>query len=96
MGYLSFQGGGASSGRGSAAPWCVNTWGIDGGLSNQHPLDLTSFQKALGIPLQLYAPYFCPDSPSQHSMLTERANMIIIFAFSLSCGLMMLLVWTSI
>ena len=63
MGYLSFQGSGASSGRGSAAPWCVNTWGIDGGLSNQYPLDLTSFQKALGIPLQLYAPYFCPDSP---------------------------------
>jgi hypothetical protein len=33
MGYLSFQGGGASAGAGDdklAAPWCVSTWGVDG------------------------------------------------------------------
>jgi hypothetical protein len=63
MGYLSFQGAGASSGRGKAAPWCVDTWGVDGGLSDQYPMDLTSFQKALGLPLQLYVPYFCPSNP---------------------------------
>lgn len=63
MGYLSFQGGGASSGRGTAAPWCVNTWGVDGGLSDRYPVSVKEMQKAIGIPLQLYAPYFCPDSP---------------------------------
>ena len=62
MGYLSFQGAGSSSGRGKAAPWCVETWGVDGGLSQNYPMDLKSFQKALGVPLQLYAPYFCPGS----------------------------------
>lgn len=64
MGYLSFQGSGTSSGRGTAAPWCVDTWGVDGGLDPSiYPMDIDSFQKALGLPLQLYAPYFCPDSP---------------------------------
>ncbi|CAB9515401.1 expressed unknown protein [Seminavis robusta] len=62
MGYLSFQGAGASSGRGKAAPWCVDTWGVDGGLADQYPMDLKTFQRALGLPLQLYAPYFCPNS----------------------------------
>lgn len=62
MGYLSFQGAGASSGRGTAAPWCVDTWGIDGGLSSRYPVSVKDMQKAIGIPLQLYAPYFCPES----------------------------------
>ncbi|CAK0845740.1 unnamed protein product [Prorocentrum cordatum] len=70
MGYLSFQGSGASSLSKSTgadrfeggAPWCVNTWGVDGGLGGQYPLPLPSFHKALGLPLQLYAPYFCPSS----------------------------------
>jgi hypothetical protein len=62
MGYLSFQGAGASSGRGKAAPWCIDTWGVDGGLGKQYPMDLKTFQVALGLPLQLYAPYFCPGS----------------------------------
>ena len=63
MGYLSFQGAGASSGRGQAAPWCVDTWGVDGGLGGQYP-DFFSkqVQSAIGVPLQLYAPYFCPGS----------------------------------
>ena len=61
MGYLSFQGAGTSTGRGQAAPWCVETWGVDGGLDRRHyPIDVIPFQQALGIPLQLYAPYFCP------------------------------------
>jgi hypothetical protein len=63
IGYLSFQGAGASSGRGQAAPWCIDTWGVDGGLDKRYPVDLGRFQRALGIPLQLYAPYFCPGSP---------------------------------
>lgn len=64
LGYLSFQGAGASSGRGSAAPWCVERWGVDGGLDRRrYPLDLENFQRAVGVPLQLYAPYFCPGSP---------------------------------
>jgi hypothetical protein len=63
LGYLSFQGAGASTGRREGAPWCIHTWGVDGGLGPQYPLDLASFQKALNLPLQLYAPYFCPESP---------------------------------
>ena len=61
MGYLSFQGAGASSGGGGAhaAPWCVDTWGVDGGLGHSYPLDLPALHAAVGIPLQLYAPYFC-------------------------------------
>eukprot|EP00546_Thalassionema_frauenfeldii_P019243 CAMPEP_0178900492 /NCGR_PEP_ID=MMETSP0786-20121207/3503_1 /TAXON_ID=186022 /ORGANISM="Thalassionema frauenfeldii, Strain CCMP 1798" /LENGTH=787 /DNA_ID=CAMNT_0020571501 /DNA_START=126 /DNA_END=2490 /DNA_ORIENTATION=+ len=63
MGYLSFQGAGASSGRGEGAPWCISTWGVDGGLNRkEYPLDMNAFQRALGIPLQLYAPYFCPEN----------------------------------
>lgn len=84
MGYLSFQGAGASStssmsdaddensrrsGRRQlqgppGAPWCVNTWGPDlhGAQRRKFPLELPDFQQALGVPLQLYAPYFCPGS----------------------------------
>jgi hypothetical protein len=63
LGYLSFQGAGTSSGRGKAAPWCIEKWSADGGQDpNNYPLGTTVFQKALGIPLQLYAPYFCPNS----------------------------------
>lgn len=35
IGYLSFQGAGASKGRGQAAPWCIETWGVDGGLGHK-------------------------------------------------------------
>ena len=89
MGYLSFQGAGASplnrhahqqplalldaastaavavevsDGEGMGAPWCIGTWGPDAGTSNQFPIPEPDFQKALGIPLQLYAPYFCDKS----------------------------------
>ncbi len=63
IGYLSFQGAGTSSGRGKAAPWCVEKWSADDGQDrNKYPIDTKDFQKALGIPLQLYAPYFCPNT----------------------------------
>jgi len=62
MGYLSFQGAGASSGRGQAAPWCVSTWGVDGGLGTQYPLSVGELSRAFDAPVQLYAPYFCPGS----------------------------------
>ena len=49
-----------------SAPWCVNTWGPDlhGSDRRKFPVELAGgdFAKALGIPLQLYAPYFCPES----------------------------------
>ncbi|KAJ1449132.1 hypothetical protein M885DRAFT_573240 [Pelagophyceae sp. CCMP2097] len=61
-GYLSFQGAGASAGSGDA-PWCVSEWGVDGGLGPTYPLSVKELQNAIGVPLQLYAPYFCPDSP---------------------------------
>ena len=61
MGYLSFQGAGTSSGRGQAAPWCVETWGVDGGLNIDHyPLPVKDMQETIDIPVQLYCPYFCP------------------------------------
>jgi hypothetical protein len=63
MGYLSFQGAGSSSGRGQAAPWCVQTWGCDGGLDPKHyPMTVKDLQQAIDVPLQLYCPYFCPSS----------------------------------
>jgi hypothetical protein len=58
MGYLSFQGAGASSSDGKA-PWCVSTWGVDGGQSAAYPLSVGELHDALGVPLQLYLPYFC-------------------------------------
>ena len=78
MGYLSFQGAGASSlgapqfletdtatsddDRLLGAPWCVNTWGVDGGLGSEYPLSVGDMQRAVDVPLQLYAPYFCSGS----------------------------------
>ncbi|KAL3909493.1 MAG: hypothetical protein SGILL_008068, partial [Bacillariaceae sp.] len=63
VGYLSYQGAGTSTGRGKAAPWCIEKWSADGGGQNSnYPMDLKDLQKALGVPLQLYSPYFCPNS----------------------------------
>lgn len=49
-----------------SAPWCVNEWGPDLNETQrshgQFPMDVGAFQKELGVPLQLYAPYFCPES----------------------------------
>lgn len=56
MGYLSFQGS-------AGAPWCVDTWAPDLDGNGPYPMPLKAFQHALGIPTQLYLPYFCPASP---------------------------------
>jgi hypothetical protein len=42
-----------------SAPWCVGSWEANGGV----PMGVPAFQKAFGLPFQLYAPYFCSDSP---------------------------------
>ncbi len=60
--YLSFQGA-WTSGDGHEAPWCVEKWSADNGQDrSKYPMDTKDFQEALGIPLQLYAPYFCPNT----------------------------------
>jgi len=60
LGYLSFQGGGASSSDAETAPWCISQWGPDGGTGGNFPLPLKDFHAALGgIPMQYYAPYYC-------------------------------------
>jgi hypothetical protein len=75
IGYLSFQGAGTSSGRGTAAPWCVSRWSADDGQDRNHyPLHTKDFQRALGVPLQLYAPYFCPDSIYFHNTETPHPH----------------------
>ena len=65
LGYLSFQGKGASQSSGSA-PWCITEWGPEGGLGEQYPVPLPEFAEALGVPMQYYAPYFCNDSAHFH------------------------------
>ena len=50
MGYLSFLGSGACTSDGKA-PWCVSTWGVDGGLSRQYPVPLAGGDPAgEGVP----------------------------------------------
>eukprot|EP01060_Flectonema_neradi_P001954 TRINITY_DN1119_c2_g1_i1.p1 TRINITY_DN1119_c2_g1~~TRINITY_DN1119_c2_g1_i1.p1 ORF type:complete len:771 (+),score=173.81 TRINITY_DN1119_c2_g1_i1:44-2314(+) len=64
LGYLSFQGAGASKdvSNGNAAPWCIGKWGPDGGTGGNYPVPLPQFHEDLGIPMQYYAPYFCPEN----------------------------------
>ena len=42
------------------APWCVTSWQAN---HTKVPMGVPAFQEKLGLPLQLYAPYFCADSP---------------------------------
>jgi hypothetical protein len=94
MGYLSFQGAGASKaqlgerrlagvggGQPGDAPWCVNTWGPDLPGTGTYPLPVGELHAAIGVPLQLYAPYFCEastyfrrnnDSSPWHSVVSDQ------------------------
>lgn len=41
------------------APWCVTSWKPN---ASKVPMGLPAFHDQLGLPLQLYAPYFCNDT----------------------------------
>eukprot|EP01060_Flectonema_neradi_P027449 TRINITY_DN37043_c0_g1_i1.p1 TRINITY_DN37043_c0_g1~~TRINITY_DN37043_c0_g1_i1.p1 ORF type:complete len:774 (+),score=131.92 TRINITY_DN37043_c0_g1_i1:61-2382(+) len=42
------------------AIWCVTDWETN---TTKYPIETSKFQKMLDLPLQLYAPHFCPDTP---------------------------------
>jgi hypothetical protein len=58
LGYLSFQNDWWQS-TDESAPWCVGEWVAP---PRKVPMGMQAFQQALGLPLQLYAPYFCDTS----------------------------------
>ena len=43
----------------NCAPWCVSSWVAN---KTKVPMGLGAFHEKLGLPLQLYAPYFCNDT----------------------------------
>jgi hypothetical protein len=71
--YLSFQNAWWKSG-GESAPWCVGEWEA---VPAKVPMGIPAFQKAMGVPLQLYAPYFCATStyPSNFSMIRSDTSL---------------------
>ena len=71
--YLSFQNAWWKSG-GESAPWCVGEWEP---VPFKVPMGMKAFQEALGLPLQLYAPYFCATSayPSNFSMVRSDTSL---------------------
>ena len=71
--YLSFQNAWWEAG-GESAPWCVGEWVP---VPAKVPMGMHGFQKALGLPLQLYAPYFCATSsyPANFSMVRSDVTL---------------------
>ena len=71
--YLSFQNAWWKSG-GESAPWCVGEWEA---VPAKVPMGIPAFQAELGLPLQLYAPYFCATSsyPSNFSMVRSDTKL---------------------
>eukprot|EP00041_Stephanoeca_diplocostata_P032956 m.1075300 g.1075300 ORF g.1075300 m.1075300 type:complete len:922 (-) comp24239_c0_seq10:1896-4661(-) len=62
LGSLSFQGGWWQNPKlhtSGCAPWCVSTWDAN---TSKFPSG-AAFHTAVGLPFQLYAPYFCMDTP---------------------------------
>eukprot|EP00117_Sycon_ciliatum_P018384 scpid44594/ scgid17018/ len=55
IGYLSHQGD-WWMGTGGGAPWCIGEWIPN---SRYDIMTVAEFQQKLGVPIQLYAPYFC-------------------------------------
>ena len=63
LGSISWQGGWWKNPEihtASCAPWCVSTWDAN---VTKNPMGVAKLDAALhGLPLQLYAPYFCDDT----------------------------------
>jgi hypothetical protein len=57
--------------RGESAPWCVSEF-----VPNAHkvPGGIQAFQRALGLPLQLYAPYLCNTTDYVQNFTLIRSN----------------------
>jgi hypothetical protein len=70
LNYLSFQNAWWEAGS-ESAPWCVGTFTP---VPHKVPMGMAAFQKALGLPLQLYAPYFCADSPYPQNFSMVRSD----------------------
>ena len=62
--WLSFQNAWWEAGA-ESAPWCIGSWQPAPG---KVPMGVAAFQQALGLPLQLYAPYFCTGPPSPYAL----------------------------
>lgn len=73
LGMLSFQNAWWRSG-GESAPWCVGEWTP---VPAKVPGGIKAMQEALGLPLQLYAPYFCATSayPSNFTMVRSDTSL---------------------
>lgn len=71
--YLSFQNAWWKSG-GESAPWCVGEWEA---VPAKVPMGIPAFQRALDLPLQLYAPYFCATSsyPANFTMVRSDTSL---------------------
>ena len=57
-----------------SAPWCVQSWEAN---ATKVPMGMSAFQQALGLPVQLYAPYFCNDTAylSNFSLVRSDASL---------------------
>jgi hypothetical protein len=53
-----------------SAPWCVDNWNANGRV----PMGVPAFQKAFGVPFQLYAPYFCSDTTYLENWTMVRSD----------------------
>lgn len=71
--YLSFQNAWWEAGA-ESAPWCVGEWVP---VPAKVPMGIQTFQQKLGLPLQLYAPYFCASSayPSNFTMIRSDPTL---------------------
>lgn len=68
--YLSFQNAWWEAGA-ESAPWCVGEWVPN---PRKVPMGMQAFQQKLGLPLQLYAPYFCASSDYANNFSMVRSN----------------------
>ena len=73
LGYVSFKNDWWTSAD-ESAPWCVGEWVPE---PHKVPMGMQAFQHALGLPLQLYAPYFCKSTAyaSNYSMVRSDTSL---------------------